>query len=84
MINILKYRYLERFSGGIRPFQSKCKDFEWRESLNVTDVVDVCDTCKVWYNCTVLDVRLNFDENKEVLIGITLFYTFLIISINKI
>jgi len=56
------------------PFKTRCKDFEWRESLKVGDQLDACDTSNVWYNVTVLDTRekqISEDKvAKEVYIGI--------------
>jgi hypothetical protein len=55
------------------PYQSKCKDFDWRLSLKEGDEIDCCDTSHVWYNATVLKQRENtFEDNrsvKEIFIG---------------
>ena len=32
------------------------KDFEWRETLKIGDIVDVCDTFSTWFPSTILDL----------------------------
>ncbi len=57
----------------IAPYQSKCKDWDWRMSLKVNDELDASDTTNVWYNATVLEERkLPIEEDRyyrEVKIG---------------
>lgn len=57
----------------IAQYRTKCRDFEWRQSLKEGDVLDACDTSQVWYNVTVLDTRdVEIDAErkcKEVYIG---------------
>lgn len=60
--------FVEAESGAIMPLNSKCLDFDWRESLKQGDIIDALDTDKKWYRATVLAVK---SENsiKSVYIG---------------
>ena len=64
-----KSRFLDKINNAneIAPYQSKCKDYEWRMGLKVGDEIDGCDTAHVWYNATILDVRENQSEDGELL-----------------
>ena len=42
-----------------------CKDFDWRKTLKIGDVIDVSDTANVWYNATVLKTFEEVDEDTE-------------------
>ena len=43
-----------------------CKDFDWRKTLKIGDVIDVSDTANVWYNATVLKTFEEVDEDTGI------------------
>ena len=55
------------------PFGTKTQDYDWRMSIKVGDIIDVCDTSNIWYNSTVLDVSIQKTsedtEIKQVFVG---------------
>ncbi|KAL4488468.1 hypothetical protein ABPG72_013036 [Tetrahymena utriculariae] len=67
-------RSVEWASYELRQYNSRCFDFEWRQSLKPDMVIDVCDTACVWYQSTILDTRSVIIEGiqepiKELYIG---------------
>jgi len=72
---LIIFRYLNKISNAnqIAPYQSRCKDFEWRVNLKPNDEIDVCNNSSRWCSATVLETKQSEEENdypaKEVLIG---------------
>ena len=61
-------RYLDKVTSAneLAPFGTKTSDYEWRMSIQKGDIIDVCDTSNVWYNSTVIDVRVEEDGENEI------------------